>query len=94
MLRKFTEKGLGFGGFFFRTKAPAALAGWHLGHTGADLMPQDSPGVPWMSPGLRFLPRSRRASLHKWLDDAPGIGKAMYLTDPVGAAVQLPKAIP
>lgn len=33
------EKVLGFGGFFFRAKNPAALAEWYLAHLGVDKVP-------------------------------------------------------
>lgn len=45
------EKVMGFGGFFFRSEAPAVLAQWYLEHLGVDLVPQDSATAPWIATG-------------------------------------------
>ncbi|HRK70007.1 MAG TPA: VOC family protein [Micropepsaceae bacterium] len=41
------ERVLGFGGFFFRAKDPAALAQWYRKHLGIDPAPQAEGEVPW-----------------------------------------------
>lgn len=37
----------GIGGFFFRSKDPAALAQWYEKHLGINLVPQDYDQQPW-----------------------------------------------
>jgi glyoxylase I family protein len=37
----------GIGGFFFRSKDPAALAQWYKDHLGIDLVPPDYNQKPW-----------------------------------------------
>lgn len=41
------ERVLGFGGFFFRAKDPAALAQWYRKHLGIDPAPQVEGEEPW-----------------------------------------------
>jgi glyoxylase I family protein len=41
------EKVLGIGGFFWRSRDPAALAKWYETHLGIDPVPEDYAGVPW-----------------------------------------------
>ncbi len=42
-------KVLGFGGFFFRAKDPAALADWYQTHLGIDPVPTSETMMPWMT---------------------------------------------
>ncbi|MDP5218137.1 VOC family protein [Ruegeria sp. 2205SS24-7] len=41
------EKVLGFGGFFFRSEDPKALAQWYLDHLGINLVPNDYETPCW-----------------------------------------------
>ena len=41
----------GFGGFFFRAKAPEALAEWYRDVLGIDLVPTAADQQPWMADG-------------------------------------------
>ncbi|MDA7425835.1 VOC family protein [Thalassococcus lentus] len=43
------EKVLGFGGFFFRAKNPAALAAWYETHLGINPAPRDMEMQPWVT---------------------------------------------
>ena len=45
------EKVQGFGGFFFRSKDPAALALWYRDHLGVDPAPTDMDTPPWVAEG-------------------------------------------
>ena len=45
------ERVQGFGGFFFRSKAPEALATWYRDMLGIDLVPTAQDQVPWMAEG-------------------------------------------
>ena len=39
---------LGFGGFFFRSRDPVALARWYQEHLGIDPVPTDYETMPWV----------------------------------------------
>lgn len=41
------QKVLGFGGFFFRSRDPGALAKWYREHLGVDEVPSDYGTTPW-----------------------------------------------
>jgi glyoxylase I family protein len=41
------QKVTGIGGFFFRSKDPAALSQWYKDHLGIDLVPSDYSQKPW-----------------------------------------------
>ena len=41
------EKITGFGGFFFRSDDPKAMAEWYLNNFGIDLVPDSYEGQPW-----------------------------------------------
>ncbi|MEL7090151.1 MAG: VOC family protein [Pseudomonadota bacterium] len=41
----------GIGGFFFRAKAPEALAAWYRDHLGIDLVPTSADQQPWQAVG-------------------------------------------
>ncbi|HEY7643136.1 MAG TPA: VOC family protein [Steroidobacteraceae bacterium] len=41
------ERVTGIGGFFFRSKDPAALAHWYADNLGVTLTPHDYGGTPW-----------------------------------------------
>ncbi|MEZ5931885.1 MAG: VOC family protein [Alphaproteobacteria bacterium] len=43
------ERVTGIGGFFFRSKDPAALASWYQTHLGINLAPSDMAAPPWVS---------------------------------------------
>ncbi len=43
------QKVLGFGGFFFRSKDPEALAGWYQEHLGINRAPTDMEMAPWIT---------------------------------------------
>ncbi|MCT8159213.1 VOC family protein [Pseudoruegeria sp. SHC-113] len=45
------EKVIGFGGVFFRSKDPAALAAWYDTHLGIAQVPQDFDSQPWTPEG-------------------------------------------
>lgn len=45
------ERALGFGGFFFRSKDPEALATWYRDVLGIDLVPTAQDQTPWMTQG-------------------------------------------
>lgn len=45
------EKVLGFGGFFFRARDPAALAAWYDEHLGIAPVPTDYGTQPWIQEG-------------------------------------------
>lgn len=45
------QKVLGFGGFFFRSDDPAALADWYLTHLGIDRVPTSYEIEPWVQEG-------------------------------------------
>ena len=45
------ERVQGFGGFFFRTEAPEALAAWYRDTLGIDLVPTAADQQPWMAAG-------------------------------------------
>ena len=45
------ERVTGFGGFFFRAKAPEALALWYRDTLGIDLVPTAMDQQPWMAEG-------------------------------------------
>lgn len=45
------EKVLGFGGFFFRARDPAALAAWYRDVLGVDPAPTDMDTPPWVAAG-------------------------------------------
>jgi predicted enzyme related to lactoylglutathione lyase len=42
------EKVLGFGGFFFRARDPAALSAWYDRHLGVTPVPPDYDTLPWV----------------------------------------------
>lgn len=46
-----TERILGIGGFFFRSKDPAALATWYEANFGVDKVPSDYETRPWHQNG-------------------------------------------
>ena len=45
------ERVQGFGGFFFRSQAPEALAAWYRDMLGIDLVPTAQDQMPWMAEG-------------------------------------------
>ncbi|WP_299652458.1 VOC family protein [uncultured Tateyamaria sp.] len=45
------ERVQGFGGFFFRSKDPSALAAWYRDMLGIDLVPSSEGQAPWMADG-------------------------------------------
>ncbi|MEX0370350.1 MAG: VOC family protein [Tateyamaria sp.] len=45
------QRALGFGGFFFRSENPEALATWYRDVLGIDLVPTAQDQVPWMAEG-------------------------------------------
>ncbi len=45
------ERVQGFGGFFFRSKDPAALSAWYRDRLGIDLVPTAADQTPWMADG-------------------------------------------
>lgn len=45
------ERVLGFGGLFFRSRAPADLAAWYRDALGIDLVPTAADQMPWMAEG-------------------------------------------
>lgn len=45
------ERVQGFGGFFFRSDAPEALAAWYRDTLGIDLVPTSQDQQPWMAQG-------------------------------------------
>ncbi len=45
------ERVLGFGGFFFRSNAPEAMATWYRDLLGIDLVPTAQDQMPWMAEG-------------------------------------------
>ena len=45
------EKVLGFGGFFFRSERPEALATWYKDTLGIDLVPTAEDQLPWNAEG-------------------------------------------
>ena len=45
------ERVLGFGGLFFRSRAPADLAAWYRDTLGIDLVPTAVDQMPWIADG-------------------------------------------
>ncbi len=45
------ERVLGFGGLFFRSRAPADLAAWYRDVLGIDLVPTAADQMPWIAEG-------------------------------------------
>ncbi|SLN30056.1 Glyoxalase-like domain protein [Pseudoruegeria aquimaris] len=45
------EKVVGFGGFFFRSRDPEALAAWYEAHLGISRVPRDFDSQPWTPAG-------------------------------------------
>ena len=45
------ERVLGFGGLFFRSRAPSDLAAWYRDTLGIDLVPTAADQMPWMAEG-------------------------------------------
>jgi predicted enzyme related to lactoylglutathione lyase len=45
------ERVVGFGGLFFRSRAPESLAAWYRDTLGVDLVPTAADQMPWMAEG-------------------------------------------